>query len=171
MNPTEVEKAAQVTSKAPQDLWRAYLEWVQQQVEKYKESIPRSHLLAIADQVVSELRISKGGQYQLTELLLGNAVDRYLAQMLKLPGYHAWVDSTYRGRSPSIPASIPTPVLEESVELEPALLHILDHLIAEQRELAKGIAEQEVRLGATVEWARSLGNPSSTTQLLDGSDQ
>lgn len=79
-----------MSAPSHRSLRRAYLDWVEAQVEEYKESIPRSHLLSIADQVVSELRVTRGGQYQLTEILLCAAVDRYLVRMLKLPGYRAW---------------------------------------------------------------------------------
>ncbi|HEX8242888.1 MAG TPA: hypothetical protein VF541_05320 [Longimicrobium sp.] len=75
---------------SPRSLRRAYLEWVEEQVEEFKDAIPRSRLLAIADQVVEELRLSRGGQYQLTEVLLCDAMNRYLFRLLKLPGYRAW---------------------------------------------------------------------------------
>jgi hypothetical protein len=76
--------------ESPRSLRRAYLEWVEEQVEEFKDAIPRSRLLAIADEVVSELRLSRGGQYQLTEVLLCDAMNRYLFRLLKLPGYRAW---------------------------------------------------------------------------------
>ena len=79
-----------MSATSPRSLRRAYLEWVDEQVEEFKDSIPRAQLLAIADQVVTELRVTQGGQYQLTELLLCHAMDRYLKRMLKLPGYRAW---------------------------------------------------------------------------------
>ena len=79
-----------MTAPSPRSLRRAYLEWVEEQVEEFKDSIPRSQLLFIAEQVVEELRMTRGGQYQLTELLLCNAVDRHLVRLLKLPGYRAW---------------------------------------------------------------------------------
>lgn len=79
-----------MSQSSPRSLRRAYLEWVEEQVEEFKDSIPRSQLLAIADQVVNELRMANGGQYQLTELLLCDTIDRHLIRMLKLPGYRAW---------------------------------------------------------------------------------
>ena len=75
---------------SPRSLRRAYLEWVEEQVEEFKDSIPRGRLLSIADEVVNELRLSRGGQYQLTEILLCDAMNRYLFRLLKLPGYRAW---------------------------------------------------------------------------------
>lgn len=77
-------------SDTPRSLRRAYVEWVEEQIEEFKERIPRSHLLAIADEVVNELRMNPDGQYQLTEILMCNAMDRRIFRMLKLPGYRAW---------------------------------------------------------------------------------
>ena len=77
-------------SATPRSLRRAYVEWVEEQIEEFKERIPRAQLLAMADEVVTELRVDGGGQYQLTELLLCNAMDRRIFRMLKLPGYRAW---------------------------------------------------------------------------------
>ncbi len=76
--------------ESPRSLRRAYLEWVDEQLEEYKDSIPRTELLSIADEVVDELRVDRKGQYQLTELLLLDAVDRHLIRRLKLPGYRSW---------------------------------------------------------------------------------
>jgi hypothetical protein len=81
-----------MSHESPRSLRRAYLEWVEEQVEDFKDAIPRSRLLAIADEVVEELRLSRGGQYQLTEILLCDAMNRYLFRLLKLPGYRAWCE-------------------------------------------------------------------------------
>ena len=81
-----------MSKDSPRSLRRAYLEWVEEQVEEFKETIPRSRLLAIADEVVTELRLARGGQYQLTEILLCDAMNRYLFKLLKLPGYRAWLE-------------------------------------------------------------------------------
>ena len=70
---------------------RAYLEWVEEQIENYKESVSRAELLGVADEVVTELRVNPRGQYQLTELLLAEAVDRRIFRMLKLPSYRSWL--------------------------------------------------------------------------------
>jgi hypothetical protein len=77
---------------SPRSLRRAYLEWVEEQVEEFKDAIPRSRLLNIADEVVGDLRLSRGGQYQLTEVLLCDAMNRHLFRLLKLPGYRAWCE-------------------------------------------------------------------------------
>ncbi len=77
-------------SASPRSLRRAYVDWVEEQIEEFKERIPRAQLLSMADEVVTELRVDGGGQYQLTEILLCNAMDRRIFRMLKLPGYRAW---------------------------------------------------------------------------------
>ena len=81
-----------MSKDSSRSLRRAYLEWVEEQVEDFKDTIPRSRLLAIADQVVDELRLARGGQYQLTEVLLCDAMNRHLFKLLKLPGYRAWLE-------------------------------------------------------------------------------
>jgi len=73
-------------------LRRAYLEWVEEQVEAFKDRVPRGNLLDLADEVCTDLRVSSGGQYQLTEVLLCSAINRRISRMLKLPGYRAWVE-------------------------------------------------------------------------------
>lgn len=85
-----------------------YLQWVEDQVEAYKERVSRADLLALADQVIEELRVNQRGQYQITELLLCDAVDRRIFQMLKLPNYQAWC-AAYAAPPPSAAPVDPTP--------------------------------------------------------------
>lgn len=113
---------------SPRSLRRAYLDWVEEQVEAFKESIPRSDLLRLADEVVNELRVSEQGQYQLTELLLCTAIDRRIVRMLRLPGYRAWSADRRRSepapvRAPAAPAAPapPVPVPSAKRELEEEL--------------------------------------------------
>lgn len=75
---------------SPRSLRRAYLDWVDEQLEDYKESISRADLLHLADEAIEEMRVSSQGQYQLTELLLCDVIDRKIIRMLRLPGYRAW---------------------------------------------------------------------------------
>ncbi|HEX8273790.1 MAG TPA: hypothetical protein VF615_14225 [Longimicrobiaceae bacterium] len=112
---------------SPRSLRRAYLDWVEEQVEAFKDSIPRSDILRLADEVVNELRVSAEGQYQLTELLLCTAIDRRIVRMLKLPGYRAWC-AERRERAvrlgelpPAVPAAAPEhePLAGAVEELEP----------------------------------------------------
>jgi hypothetical protein len=83
---------------------RAYLAWVEEQIEEYKESVSRTALLEVADEVVKEVRVNAKGQYQLTEVLLAEAVDRKIFRMLKLPSYRAWVEQN----PPKVPPPRPT---------------------------------------------------------------
>ena len=77
-------------SRSTNALRRSYMEWVEDQIENYKETVSRSDLLRLADEVVAELEVNRRGQYQLTELLLLEAVDRKIFDLLQLPGYRAW---------------------------------------------------------------------------------
>lgn len=79
-----------MSEPSPRSLKQTYLEWVEEQVESFKESIPRSELLRIADEAVAELRVTQKGQYQLTEMLLMEAVDRKIVRSLGLPGFRSW---------------------------------------------------------------------------------
>jgi hypothetical protein len=90
---------------------RAYLEWVEEQIEAYKESVSRAELLGVADDVVAELRVNTKGQYQLTELLLAEAVDRRIFRMLRLPTYRGWLATR--------PAPLPPPPSADPIEREP----------------------------------------------------
>jgi hypothetical protein len=98
-----------MASKTLRSLRRAYVDWVEEQVESFKETIPRSELLRIADEVVERLRMTRGGQYQLTELLLCGAMDRHIFKMLKLPGYRAWCELRRRAEASLIPDTLVMP--------------------------------------------------------------
>jgi hypothetical protein len=91
--PPRIPVPAAVTVPSPsssRSLRRAYLDWVDEQIEEFKDTVSRSDLLRLADNVVEELRVTSGGQYQLTELLLWAAVDRKIFHLLRLPGYRTW---------------------------------------------------------------------------------
>jgi Tellurite resistance protein TehB len=62
--------------------------FVEQEIENYKESLPRSVLLGIGDDAVSAL--SAEPQFALTEILLCDEVDRIIVKRLRLPGYDTW---------------------------------------------------------------------------------
>jgi hypothetical protein len=61
---------------------------VQEEIENYKDSIPRSALLSIGDEAVRSL--GSGAQTSLTELLLCDEVDRIIFKRLRLPSYTTW---------------------------------------------------------------------------------
>lgn len=62
--------------------------FVEQEIENYKESLPRSVLLSIGDEAVSSLATHQ--QLALTELLLCEEVDRIIFRRLRLPTYETW---------------------------------------------------------------------------------
>jgi hypothetical protein len=95
-------------SQPTRSLRRTYLEWVDEQIEEFKDQIPRSELLLLAERVVEELRVDNDGQYQITELLLCEAVDRSIFRLLKLPSYRSW-RANLRPASPD-PELAPAPL-------------------------------------------------------------
>ena len=74
--------------RPPRSLRHEYELFVEQEIENYKDSIPRSALLKIGDEAVASL----AGQMQLalTELLLCEEVDRLIRSRLRLPTYRTW---------------------------------------------------------------------------------
>ena len=62
--------------------------FVEQEIENYKESVPRGVLLGIGDDAVSSL--TSAPQFALTELLLCQEVDRLIFKRLRLPSYDTW---------------------------------------------------------------------------------
>lgn len=62
--------------------------FVEQEIENYKESVPRSVLLSIGDEAVSSM--SSQPQFMLTEILLCVEVDRIIFKRLRLPSYDTW---------------------------------------------------------------------------------
>jgi hypothetical protein len=76
---------------APQpqrSLRHEYELFVDEEIENYKESIPRSALLSIGDEAVA--RLGAGDQILLTELLLCDEVNRIIFCRLRLPRYETW---------------------------------------------------------------------------------
>lgn len=62
--------------------------FVEEEIENYKESIPRAALLGIGDEAVASL--GEQAQFALTELLLAQEVDRIIFRRLRLPSYQTW---------------------------------------------------------------------------------
>lgn len=62
--------------------------FVEQEIEGYKDSVPRNALLSIGDEAVSNLRARE--QLALDELLLCDEVDRIIAKRLRIPSYDTW---------------------------------------------------------------------------------
>lgn len=112
-------------SESPRSLRRAYLDWVEEQVETYKEEVSRSELMRMAEEAIAELRVTDRGQYQLTELLLCAAIDKRIARLLKLPGYRAWSAKRLAlQNAPLFPPDLvpPPPVAAAPAEKQPRAL-------------------------------------------------
>lgn len=62
--------------------------FVEQEIELYKDSIPRSALLRIGDDAVANLRAAE--QFAFDELLIWAEVDRIIRLRLRIPSYAAW---------------------------------------------------------------------------------
>ncbi len=74
--------------RTPRSLRHEYELFVEEEIENYKESVPRSTLLAIGDEAVEVL--AEQAQFALTELLLCEEVDRIIRGRLRLPSYESW---------------------------------------------------------------------------------
>jgi len=75
-------------ARPTRSLKHEYELFVEQEIENYKESVPRSVLLNIGDEAVSSL--SAEPQFALTELLLCEEVDRIIRNRLRLSSYDTW---------------------------------------------------------------------------------
>jgi hypothetical protein len=69
-------------------LQHEYERYVEQEIEAYKESVPRSVLLSIGDEAVAAL--AREAQFTLTELIVWEEVDRIIARRLRLPSATTW---------------------------------------------------------------------------------
>jgi hypothetical protein len=76
------------SQRPTRSLRHEYELFVEQEIENYKESVPRSVLLGIGDEAVSALAAQ--AQFALTELLLCEEVDRIIVRRLRLPSYDSW---------------------------------------------------------------------------------
>jgi hypothetical protein len=69
-------------------LQHEYERYVEQEIEAYKESVPRSVLLSIGDEAVAAL--ARAEQFTLTELIVWEEVDRIISRRLRLPSAPTW---------------------------------------------------------------------------------
>lgn len=74
--------------RTARSLRHEYELFIEQEIENYKESIPRSAILAIGDEAAA--KIASEPQFALTELLLLEEVDKIIAKRLRLPKYETW---------------------------------------------------------------------------------
>src|SRR5690242_19342569 len=77
-----------MANRPARSLKHEYELFVEEEIENYKESIPRSALLSIGDEAVAVL--TEQPQLALTELLLCEEVDRIIFRRLRLPSYQTW---------------------------------------------------------------------------------
>ena len=75
-------------STPTRSLKHEYATYVDLEIERYKETIPRSSLLKLADDAVESLRT--GTQLELSELVLCDAVNEMIMRRLKIPAYDRW---------------------------------------------------------------------------------
>jgi hypothetical protein len=81
-----IPRASAISS--PRSLKYEYEQYVEHEIEDYKDSVSRNALLKIGDEAVEALR--KADQIALTELLVWQEVDRIIARRLRLPTYATW---------------------------------------------------------------------------------
>lgn len=77
-----------MATSQPRSLKHEYELFVEREIENYKDSVPRNALLAIGDEAVRVL--SAQPQFELTELVLWEEVDRIIKQRLRVPSYSTW---------------------------------------------------------------------------------
>lgn len=77
-----------MATRAARSLRHEYALYIEGEIENYKESIPRSAILAIGDEAAAKLAAEP--QFVLTELLLLEEVDRIIFRRLRLPKYETW---------------------------------------------------------------------------------
>lgn len=75
-------------NRPTRSLKHEYELFVEQEIENYKESVPRNVLLSIGDDAVSSLLAAP--QFALTEIVLCDEVDRIIFKRLRLPSYETW---------------------------------------------------------------------------------
>ena len=79
---------ARMAPRTARSLRHEYELYIEQEIENYKESIPRAAILAIGDEAAA--RLAGEAQFVLTELLLLEEVDRIIFRRLRLPKYDTW---------------------------------------------------------------------------------
>ena len=77
-----------MATRTARSLRHEYELYVEQEIENYKESIPRAAILGIGDEAAAKL--ASQSQFVLTELLLLEEVDRIIFSRLRLPKYDTW---------------------------------------------------------------------------------
>ena len=81
-------RQVRMNQRRPRSLRHEYEVYIEREIEAYKESVSRQHLLGIADFAQNVLE----GQLQLgmRDVLLAAEVDRVIAKRLKIPSFDVW---------------------------------------------------------------------------------
>jgi len=74
--------------QSPRSLRHEFQQFVEREVEDYKNSVSTSFLHSIATEAARAL--DEGAQLGMREVLLADEVDRIIAKRLRLPGYETW---------------------------------------------------------------------------------
>jgi hypothetical protein len=77
-----------MTPRSPNSLQYEYLQYVEREIDAYKESVSRQHLCGIAD--LAHATIEGELQLGMRDVLLAAEVDRLIAKRLKLPTFETW---------------------------------------------------------------------------------
>jgi hypothetical protein len=80
--------ATGMPARPTRSLRHEYELYVEHEIERYKDSVPRNVLMTIGDEAVASL--SRQQQLTLTELMLWEEVDRLIVRRLRLPAYATW---------------------------------------------------------------------------------
>ena len=72
----------------PRSLRHEYDIFVEQEIESYKDSVPRSALLRLGDEAVDQLR--QRNQLEFSELLIWAEVDTIIRRRLRIPTFASW---------------------------------------------------------------------------------
>ena len=74
--------------QAPRSFRHEYGHYLENEIEAYKDSLPRMALLALGDEAANGLRTRPNTA--LTDIVLCDEVNRLIARRLKLPSYRTW---------------------------------------------------------------------------------
>lgn len=77
-----------MTTRTHVSLRHEYEQYVEQEIENYKFSLPRAMILRIGDEAVAFLREQE--QSEFNELVIWAEVDQIIRRRLRLPSYAAW---------------------------------------------------------------------------------
>lgn len=77
-----------MVSQPQRSLKHEYEIFVEQEIENYKDSIPRAAILRIGDEAVANLRDAE--QFAFDEILIWDEVDRIIRRRLRIPSYATW---------------------------------------------------------------------------------